>query len=64
MDKDTEYSALADQADRLSAQAPTEGIAEGWRTIAGGFRHLARLHAAAVQRWRRSAWDREDEAHH
>lgn len=57
MEKKSEYAILADQAQRLSDEAPDRHFAESWRLIASGFRQLSRLHALTLQRWRRQGWD-------
>ena len=59
MDQDSEYTALAEQAERLGeqAQALDRRIAGSWLRIASGFRALARLHGTARRGWRRMAED-------
>jgi len=61
MDHEADYNALAEQAERLGATATSAPIASGWRQIAEGFRELARLHRAALRRFR-SLSDGEGEA--
>jgi hypothetical protein len=51
MDRESEYAEFAKQAERLSGQASSLGIAQSWRLIAHGFRRLADLHDAARQFW-------------
>jgi hypothetical protein len=58
-ERKSEYSALADQAERLSKEAPTGGIAGSWRRIASGFRKLAELHEAARRHWKARGKERE-----
>jgi len=63
MDRESEYAALASQAERLSQQAASMGIARSWLGLAQGFRHLADLHSAARRFWRERSdpplWDNQ-----
>ncbi len=59
MDQDSEYIALAEQAERLGDQAQMldRRIARSWLRIASGFRELARLRGTARRRWQRITED-------
>jgi hypothetical protein len=51
MDRESEYAAFAEQAERLSQQSASLGIARSWQLLAQGFRRLADLHDAARRFW-------------
>jgi hypothetical protein len=56
---DDEYLALARQSEELAGHAPDRQIASSWRSIAAGFRQLARLHASGLRYWQARAKERE-----
>lgn len=47
MSKESDFTTLAEQAERLSAEVSNAHLASNWGQMALGFRELARLHAAA-----------------
>lgn len=55
VERQSEYRMLAEQAERQAETAPAGGIKTAWQQIATGFRTLARMHEAAVRRFRDKA---------